>query len=194
MSENMIVEIEGSGRHVHLNDEAAKALFGTADLPVKRPLTLPSVWVYDAKLTLVGPRGKIEGVSVLGPHRKDVQVELSFTDARILGINPPIRNSGDTKDSAPIKLIGPKGELDLKEGAIVANRHIHMCLADAEKYGFKDKDVVKVRMGKERCIVMENVLVRLLKDAPFSNMHIDYDEQNAAGLSEKPMLGEVIKY
>lgn len=191
--ENLIVEIEGSGRHIHLTDEAVEALFGKGyELKVRKELTLPGAFVCEEKLTLKGPRGEIKGVGVLGPNRKDIQVELSFTDARILGLNPPVRNSGDVKGSSPITIIGPAGTLELQEGAIVANRHIHMSNATAEKYGFKDKDIVKVRCGKDRPIIMENVLIRL--GSSLDSMHIDYDEQNAAGLfNVKPMLGEVIK-
>ena len=190
--EKLLVEIEGSGRHIHLTDEAVDALFGKGyQLTVRKELTLPGAFVCQEKLTLVGPRGEIKNVGVLGPNRSAVQVELSFTDARILGVNPPVRNSGDTKGSAPITIVGPAGTLELSEGAIVANRHIHMSDATAAKYGLKDKDVVKVRAGKDRPIIMENVLIRL--GSPLDSMHIDYDEQNAAGLfNVKPMIGEVI--
>jgi len=194
--ENLKVVIEGSGRHIHLTEEAAIALFGTADLPQKRGLTIPGAFVYDAKATLVGPKGQIEGVSVLGPHRKAVQVELSYTDARILGVEPPVRNSGDTKDSCPITIVGPKATVSFdgkEEGAIVANRHIHMSTETAEKYGFKDKEEVMVKVEGQRGLIFENVLIRLAPGIP-DNMHIDYDEQNAAGLRSKPMIGEVIKY
>ena len=192
---NLMVEIEGSGRHVHLTDEAAIKLFGTADLPQKRSLTIPGAFVYDVKVDLIGADGKtIKGVGVLGPHRKDVQVELSFTDARLLGIEPPIRNSGDTKGSAPITIVGPKGTLECAEGAIVANRHIHMSPSTAEKYGFKDKEEVQVKIAGQRGLTFDNVIIRVAGNEITDSMHIDYDEQNAAGLRQKPFMGEVIKY
>jgi len=192
--EHLIVEIEGSGRHIHLTDAAVETLFGEGyKLHRRKALTLSTAYVCEEKLTLKGPRGEIGDVGVLGPNRKDIQVEISFTDARALGLHPPVRNSGDTKGSSPITIIGPAGTLELEEGAIVANRHIHMTNETAEKYGFHDKEIVKVRCGKDRPIVMENVLIRL--GSSLNSMHIDYDEQNAAGLFDvKPMLGEVFKY
>ena len=192
--EKLIVEIEGSGRHVHLTDETAEILFGKGyKLQPKRSLTLAKAFACQEKVTLRGPRGEIENVSSLGPNRRDVQVEVSFTDARTLGIKPPVRNSGDVKGSSPITIVGPAGTLELEEGAIVANRHIHMSTATAEKFGYKDGDTVKVRCGAGlRTIVMENVLIRV--GSSLDSMHIDYDEQNAAGMFDvKPMLGEVIR-
>lgn len=189
--EKLIVEVEGSGRHIHLTDDAAMALFGHP-VTKKKQLTSPAAFACEEKVTLVGPRGELQKVAVLGPNRKEIQVEISFTDARTLGVTPPVRNSGDTKGSAPIKVVGPAGELDLKEGVIVANRHIHMSQATMDKYGLKDKDIVKVRLGEERSIVMENVLIRVASD-DFDSMHIDYDEQNAAGMfNVNKMYGEVL--
>ena len=180
---NFMVEIEGSGRHVHLTDEASIALFGTADLPQKRALTIPGAFVYDVKVDLVGTDGKtIKGVGVLGPHRKDVQVELSFTDARLLGIEPPVRNSGDTKGSAPITIVGPKGKLECKEGAIVANRHIHMSPADAAHFGVKDGDYIDVDVfsGTKRTRWFD---VQIRASEKFTlEMHVDTDDANAVGI------------
>lgn len=190
--EKLFVEIEGSGRHVHLTDEAALTLFGHP-VTKKKQLSSPAAFACEEKVTLVGPRGEFKNVAVLGPNRKDIQIEISFTDARTLGVNPPIRNSGDIKGSSPVTIVGPVGTIELEEGLIVANRHIHLSKQTAEKYGYKDKDIVKVRTGAERSIVMENVLIRLSSD-DFDSMHIDYDEQNAAGLfNVKPMMGEVFR-
>jgi putative phosphotransacetylase len=130
-------------------------------------------------------------MSILGPCRKADQVELSFTDARSLGLECPIRESGDLAGSPGCKIIGPCGEVDIKEGCIIAKRHIHLTPEDAEKFGIKDKQIVKVKVGGERALIFDEVVARVSKDyATF--IHIDYDEVNAAALFWKDPLGEVI--
>ncbi len=127
----------------------------------------------------------------MGPCRKATQVELSFSDARVLGITPPIRESGDIKGSAPITIVGPNGKLELEEGAIVAKRHLHLTVEDGEKYGIKDKEIVQIKVEGERALIFDEVIARVgPKYATFA--HIDYDEVNAAALFGD-MVGTVIK-
>lgn len=132
-------------------------------------------------MTIVGPKGKIAGVRILGPCRKQTQVEISRTDSFALGVAPPVRDSGNLVGSAELKVIGPKGEIDIPEGCIIAKRHIHMSLEDAENTGLKDKDIVSVRVDGERGIIFNEVLIRVNKDFSLE-MHIDTDEANAAAL------------
>ena len=179
--EEMKVLVEGSARHVHVTTEDLAVLFGEGyELHFKRALSQPGQFLSEEKVTLEGPRGKIERVSILGPVRTASQVEVSFTDARALGVVPPVRESGDLAGSAPIKVIGPNGSIDLKEGCIVAKRHIHMTPADAEAFGVKDKDVVNVKIASDgRTTIYGDVVVRVSPSYALA-MHIDTDESNAA--------------
>ena len=137
--------VETSARHVHVNEEQFKILFGQdANIESRAPLSQPGQYVSTSRVDIVGPKKTIAGVSILGPYRKNAQVEVSATDARTLGVVPPVRESGNTEGSAPIKIVGPKGELDLEEGCIIAKRHIHMTPKDAEEFGVKNGDVVKL--------------------------------------------------
>ncbi len=186
------VTIEGSGRHVHVTREHLDALFGEGfQLENKKFLSQPGEFASNSKVDLIGPKGTIKGVSILGPCRKATQVELSFSDVRILGINPPIRESGDVAGSAPITIVGPNGTLELSEGAIIAKRHLHMTEADGEKYGIKDKEIVQIRVEGQRALIFDEVVARVgPKYATYA--HLDYDEINAAGLFTD-MTGTVIK-
>ena len=143
--------VETSARHVHVTKETLATLFGAgAVLHNKKNLSQPGQFACEEKVTVVGPKGSLK-CSILGPERSADQVEVSFTDARALGVVPPVRESGDLAGSAPCKLVGPAGEVELSEGVIVAKRHIHLTPADAEEMGVKDKDVVsvKVETGEE---------------------------------------------
>lgn len=171
-----------SNRHMHLSREDIDTLFGEGyELTVAKDLSQHGQFASNEKVDVKGNRGTIKGIRVLGPERSHSQVEISLGDARILGIDTVLRDSGDLVNTPGITLIGPKGEVELKDGVIVAARHIHIDPDTAEKYGVKDHDKVKVRVGGERALVFENVLVRV--DPSFSpEMHVDIEEGNAAGV------------
>ncbi|MFA6074440.1 MAG: phosphate propanoyltransferase [Negativicutes bacterium] len=169
-----------SARHVHLSEADLEKLFGTgAKLTVFKDLSQPGQYAANEKVDIVTEKGAIKGVRVLGPTRKQTQVEVSLTDALKLKIAPPIRDSGNVAGSAKCKLVGPCGEVDLSEGTIAAFRHIHMTPADAEAFGIKDKDIVSVKFCGERGLTFDQVLIRVNKDFRLE-MHIDTDEANAA--------------
>ena len=181
MSEKRIV-IEGSGRHIHVTKEVLEALFGAGyELTVKKYLSQPGEFASESRVDIQGPKGTIRGVGILGPCRPVTQVELSFTDARILGINCPIRESGKIEGSAPCTLVGPAGSVDLPEGAIIAKRHIHLTPEDAELFGVSDQEIVQVKVDGERALIFDEVVCRVSPKYA-SYMHIDYDELNAGGL------------
>lgn len=179
---------------MHLTPETVSVLFGDEyKLTVDRPLFQDAGSVYAERVDVSGPKSVIRNFALLGPLRKDVQVEISLSDAKALGLNPPIRISGDVKDSAPITLIGPAGRLELNQGAIIAKRHIHMSKADAEKHGYFDGEIVQVKVTGERALIWDEVVVRVRNnDLPASSMHVDFDEVNAAVL-QRNAVGEVIK-
>ena len=175
----IFVELEASGRHVHVTKEQAVRLFGH-NLTPKRPLSQPGQYLANERVRLVGPKGEFQNVAVLGPERSAGQVEISLTDARTLGIQVPIRLSGDVKNSPGITLVGEKGRVALAEGVIAAQRHIHLRPEDAEKFHVKDKQVVSLQTYTARPVVFRDVVVRVSKDfAPYA--HLDYDEANACG-------------
>ena len=174
------VLVETSARHVHLTEEHIAILFGEgATLTFKKELSQPGQFACEERVTVVGPKKSIPNVIILGPARKASQVEVSLTDARTLGIAAPIRESGDVAGSAPCKLIGPCGEVDLAEGVIAAKRHIHFTPEDAKNFGVVDKQIVSVKItNPDRSTVFGDVVVRVSeKFAPA--MHIDTDESNA---------------
>lgn len=183
--------LEGSARHIHVSKEHLRILFGEGcELHNRRELSQPGQYLCEEKVRIEGPRGGIDRVSILGPERPATQVEVSFTDARTLGIEPPIRESGDVAGSAPVRLVGPAGSVDLAEGAIVAKRHIHITPEDAARFGVSDKQTVRVRTQGARALVFDQVVVRVSEK--FSTaMHLDYDEMNAAGLSGEAR-GEIL--
>jgi len=180
MSKEFIVET--SARHVHVSQEALETLFGKgAALTHKKDLSQPGQFACEERVTVVGPKKELPNVSILGPVRPATQVELSATDARSIGLSAPIRESGDVGGSAPCKLVGPCGEVEISEGVIVAKRHIHLTPADAEELGVKDKDVVWVKIDTpERKAVLGDVVCRV-SDKFARAMHIDTDESNAIG-------------
>ncbi len=188
---NLSVLVESSARHVHITKEHLAILFGAdAQLHNKRELSQPGQYLTDEKLRVEGPRGAIDKVSILGPERPATQLEISLTDARLLGIDAPIRESGDTKGSAPITLVGPAGRVELTEGAIVAKRHVHLTPDVAAAHGLSDKQIVSVRIGGVRGLVFGEVVCRV--NATFAPaMHIDYDESNAACLQGQ-VYGEIL--
>ncbi len=189
--ENKVL-VETSARHIHLTEDAVKLLYGPdATLTVKKMLSQPGQFACgNEKITLVGPKGQLT-VSVLGPVRKANQVELSFTDARVLGLKDvPVRESGDVSGAPGLKMVGPAGEVDIEEGVIIAKRHIHMTPADAEAFGVVDKQVVKVKIDSARTTIYDDVVCRVHPNFALA-MHIDTDECNAA-CAFGEVYGEVI--
>ncbi|MBQ8356523.1 MAG: phosphate propanoyltransferase [Clostridia bacterium] len=190
MEKNFVVET--SARHIHVTAETFAKLFGAdAELHNKKDLSQPGQFACEEKVTLVGPKGELK-VSILGPFRKADQVELSFTDARTLGLKAvPVRESGDVAGTPGLKLVGPCGEVDMPEGTIVAKRHIHMTPADAAAFGVADKEIVKVAVKTARPVIFDDVVVRV-SDKFALAMHIDTDECNAAAAFGE-VLGEIVK-
>ncbi|MBI3038397.1 phosphate propanoyltransferase [bacterium] len=171
-----------SNRHIHLCEADLESLFGTGHkLKTFRELSQPGQFAAEECLTVAGPKGVIEKVRILGPIRKQTQVEISITDSFSLGIPPIVRDSGDVKGTPGCVLIGPKGAVNLKEGLIVASRHIHLNSKDAEKFGLKDMDRVSVKSFGSRSLIFNNVLVRV-SDQFALDFHLDCDEANAACL------------
>lgn len=175
--------IETSARHVHVTQEVLNVLYGDGyELTVRKELSQPGQFASGEKVEVVGPKGSLK-CSILGPCRTLNQIEVSFTDARALGLVPPVKESGDIKGSCPCKLVGPKGEVELQEGVIVAKRHIHMTPADAAEFDVKNGDIVSVKVLNEtgRKIVLEDTVVRVSEKYALA-MHIDTDEANAGAL------------
>ena len=183
--------VETSARHVHVTKETLETLFGKGfELTVKKELSQPGQYASEQRVTVVGPKKELANVSILGPCRNADQVELSASDARSIGIAAPVRESGDIAGSGACKLVGPCGEVELKEGVIVAKRHIHVTPEDAEKLGVQDKEIVKVACGKEgRKLVFDDVVIRVSEKFATA-MHIDTDESNACGGASE---GEIVK-
>ena len=185
--------VETSARHVHVSPADLATLFGEGyELTWKKDLSQPGQFACEERVTVVGPKKELKGVSILGPCRKQTQVELSLTDARSIGCAAPIRESGDLAGSGPCKSIGPKGELEISEGVIAAKRHIHATPADAEALGVQNGDIVSVKIDTDgRSLVFGDVVVRV-SDSYALAMHIDTDESNAAGCGRE-VYGEIVK-
>lgn len=181
--------VELSGKHVHLSEADVKALFG--ELTYVRELSQPGQYLCKERVRLIGPKGVMDNVAVLGPPRKASQVELSFTDARDLGLKAPVRESGNVAGSPGLVLASDKGLVALEEGAIVAARHIHMTPADAARFGVKDKERVSVQLGGARPAIFQDVIVRVSEDFALA-MHIDFDEGNCCGLGRNA-VGCIVK-
>lgn len=185
----LFVELEASGRHVHVTREQAVALFGHSLTPA-RPLSQPGQFLAKERLTVAGPKGEFRQVAVLGPERKAAQVEISLTDGRQLGLTPPVRLSGDVENSPGCRLIGPAGEITISQGVICAQRHIHMTPEDAARFGVADKQTVKLQTLTNRGVIFEDTVVRV--SSQFATYaHLDYDEANACGL-EKGDFGRIV--
>lgn len=191
MSKKFIIET--SARHVHVTQEHLEILFGAGhELTHKKDLSQPGQYACEERVTIVGPKKELAGVSILGPVRLATQVELSATDARSIGIAAPIRESGDVEGSGACKIVGPCGEVEISEGVIVAKRHIHLTLADADELGVKDKDVVWVKVDTDgRSAVLGDVVCRV-SDKFARAMHIDTDESNAVS-APRELYGEIIE-
>ena len=186
---SLFVELEASGRHVHVTKEQALTLFGHPLTP-KRPLSQPGQFLANERVTVTGPKGEFRNVAVLGPERKEGQVEISLTDARTLGMEAPVRLSGDVQGSPGILLRGDSGCVTLHQGVIAAKRHIHLTPEDARKFRVQDKQVVKLQTYTARPVLFEDVAVRVSPDFA-SYVHLDYDEANACGF-QKGDLGRIL--
>lgn len=186
------IPIAVSARHIHLQQEHVEILFGRdAVLTKYKNLSQPNQFAANETLTIVGPKGCIQKVRVLGPTRKLTQVEVSFTDALKLGINPPLRESGDIEGSASCTLVGPKGSIYLKEGVILAQAHIHMSPLDAQNFNVKDGEFVSIGVKQDRPVMFQQVKIRV-SDKYRLEMHIDTDEANA-GLIQQGTIGKLYK-
>jgi putative phosphotransacetylase len=184
--------IEVSARHVHLCREDLDKLFGEGyELKIKKELSQEGEFAAEEIVTLIGPKNKIEKLRVVGPVREKTQVELSCTDSFNLGIDAPLRLSGDVSGSAPAKIIGPVGEVELKEGVIIAKRHFHLNPKEAEELNLKNNDLIKIKVVGERGLVFDNIAVRVKSNFKKS-VHLDTDEANAAGLGKVCGAGELI--
>ena len=189
MKKEVLVEV--SARHVHVTEQTLETLFGAGHkLTNKKDLSQPGQFACEEKVTVVGEKGSLKA-SILGPCRPDDQVELSLTDARTVGADAPIRESGDVAGSGVCKLVGPCGEVTLTQGVIAAKRHIHATPEDAQKYGLYDKQIVSVKIPTEgRALIFDDVVVRVSKNYALA-MHIDTDEANAAGV-KGTVMGEIL--
>ena len=185
----IFVELEASGRHVHVTNAQAQVLFGHSLTP-KRELSQPGQFLANERVTVTGPKGSIQNVAVLGPERKEGQVEISLTDGKVLGIQPPIRLSGKVKDSPGAVLVGPMGRVELQQGVIAAQRHIHMTPEDARRMGVQDKQVVRLQTYTARPLIFDDVVVRVSPDFQ-TFVHLDYDEANACGFDSGD-LGRIL--
>lgn len=188
----MKVNVGLSNRHIHVSEQDLESLFGKGyKLTEMKPLSQPGQYASEELVDIVGPKGILKKVRILGPTRKETQLEVSVADARSIGVNAPIRDSGDLEGSPGCKIIGPHGEIEIPKGVIIAARHIHMTPEDAGNFGVKDKDFVNVEVGGERGLIFKNVLIRVSPSYSLE-MHIDIEEGNAARLKNGDSV-EVIK-
>lgn len=177
------VPVGVSARHIHLTQEHIEALFGEGyQLTEFKPLSQPGQFAANETVAVIGPKGQFDKVRILGPARKASQVEISRTDSFAIGVKAPVRESGKIEGTPGVKVKGPKGEVELEQGVIVAARHIHFHTLDAANWGIADQQLLKVRVGGERGVVFENVIARV-SDSFALDMHIDTDEGNAAGVN-----------
>ncbi len=185
----LFIPLEASGRHVHVTKEQALTLFGH-DLTPARELSQPGQYLAAERVDIRGPKGSFSRVAVLGPCRGEGQVEISLTDGRVLGIDPPIRPSGSVANTPGITLLGPCGQVELPQGVICAQRHLHLTPQDAARFGVRDKQVVKLQTFTARPLVFGDVLVRISPDFA-TTAHLDFDEANACGFAQGD-LGRIL--
>lgn len=185
----LFVELEASGRHVHVTENQAEVLFGHPLTP-DRPLSQPGQFLSRERVTVIGPKGEFQNVAVLGPERKEGQVEISLTDGRTLGIDAPIRESGKVENTPGAVLVGDCGRVTLRQGVIVAKRHVHLRPEDGKRFGVKDRQIVCLQAMTDRPLIFDDVVIRIREDfAPYA--HLDYDEANACGF-RKGDLGRIL--
>jgi putative phosphotransacetylase len=183
-----LVPIAMSNRHIHLSQKDLDQLFGpNYELTKMKDLSQPGQFACEEKVDVTGPKGTLKGVRILGPTRSHTQLEISVADSFVLGVKPPVRDSGDIIDSPGVQIVGPLGAMDIPQGAIVASRHIHMHTNDAQNFGLKDKDEVQVKVDGKRGLIFSNVLVRV-SDSFALEMHVDVEEGNAAGVSNGQLV------
>jgi putative phosphotransacetylase len=176
------VPIGVSARHIHLSTEHMDRLFGQGhQLKVMKDLSQPGQFAAEETVAIVAAKGIIDKVRILGPARSHTQIEISRTDAFSLGVNPPVRESGKIDGTPGLKVVGPQGEVELEKGVIVAARHIHLQTSEAEKWGIRDKQLLRVKLSGERPLIFEDVIARVSEQFAL-DMHIDTDEGNAAGV------------
>lgn len=187
--ERIFVPLEASGRHVHLTEQQCQLLFGGPLVP-QRPLSQPGQYLSKQRVTVIGPKGRFEHVAVLGPVRKEAQVEISMTDSRVLGLEVPVRLSGHVESTPGIILEGPNGRLGISQGVIIARRHLHLTPPDGIRFGVRDKQVVKLQTYTDRPVLFQDVIVRISADFATA-AHLDYDEANACGMKSGD-LGRII--
>ena len=185
----LFIPLEASGRHVHVTQQQAQTLFGHGLTP-GRPLSQPGQFLAKERVTVKGPKGAFYNVAVLGPERKEAQVEISLTDSRTLGLEPPVRLSGNVAGSPGAELVGPKGSLRISQGVIAAQRHIHMTPEDAARFHVADGQTVSLKTFTDRPLILEDVQVRVRPDFA-TYAHLDYDEANACGF-RKGDLGRIL--
>ena len=185
----IFVPLEASGRHVHLSAQQCNTLFGGA-LTAERPLSQPGQFLSKERVSIIGPKGRFDHVAVLGPARKEAQIEISLTDSKVLGISAPIRQSGDVEKTPGIIVEGPRGRIGIQQGVMIAQRHLHLTPTAAQMFAVKDKQIVKLQTYTARPTLFQEVVVRVSPD--FSNAaHLDYDEANACGMKSGD-LGRII--
>ncbi|MDD6728811.1 MAG: phosphate propanoyltransferase [Eubacteriales bacterium] len=192
MENKVLAEI--SARHVHLSQEDLETLFGKGyELTVKKELSQPGQFACNERVKVIGSKGEFPAVSILGPCRKATQIEVSLTDARSIGVDAPVRESGDIEGSGSCKLVGPVGEVELSQGVIAAKRHIHATTADAERMGLSNGEIVSVKIptANGRELIFGDVVVRV-SDSYALAMHIDTDEANAAGMAPNT-IAEIVR-
>ena len=175
----IFVPIEASGRHVHVTKAQALALFGHGLTP-ERPLSQPGQYLAKERVSVIGPKGEFHNVAVLGPERKEAQIEISLTDGKTLGITPPVHLSGMTEGTPGAILSGPQGQVRVEQGVMAAQRHIHLSPEEGRRFGVTDKQVVRLQALSDRPVIFEDVVVRIHPDFRAA-VHLDYDEANACG-------------
>ncbi|WP_034680856.1 phosphate propanoyltransferase [Caldalkalibacillus mannanilyticus] len=189
---NYQIPVGISNRHIHLSRQHLDQLFGEGyELTEFKPLSQPGQFAAEEMVTLVGPKGEIGKVRILGPTRSKTQIEISKTDSFVLGVKPPIRDSGDIEGSPGVTVIGPKGKVELEKGVIIAKRHVHFHPDDAERFGLKDGEHIRIKTTGERALIFDQVMVRVNPKYAL-DCHLDVDEGNAAGLKTGDMV-EIVK-
>lgn len=192
LKQKLFIEVEASGRHVHLKRKDIDILFGEGyQLTPVKDLSQPGQYACKERVTVTGAKGVLNNVIVLGPARKDSQVEVSLTDALILGIKSPVRQSGDIEGTPGISVSNGDKKVELAQGLIVAKRHIHITPEDARRFNVSDGESVKVKVFGERPLIFDEMIVRVSPNFR-TYIHIDYDEANACGYT-KGTLGMILK-
>lgn len=193
VKQEAFIEVEASGRHIHLCKEHIDELFGPGHtLKRMKDLSQPGQYACEERVTVTGPKGTLKNVVVLGPARKDTQIEVSLTDALILGLKVPVKESGNIENTPGITISTERASVTIDKGVIVAKRHIHITPEDAEKFGVKDKEIVMTRIYGDRELIFDDVVIRVSPSFK-TFMHIDYDEANACGF-RKGTLCSIIKH